>query len=70
MDPIFSLFSVGMSCLGQACCWYTVFKWCGCIEPEREVIIQQPYTHPPPVSQNPFLVQGIPRDKHLEPAYR
>lgn len=70
MDPLFSLFSVGMSCLGQACCWYTVFKWCGCMESEREVI----QTQAPPIvvyqaSNNPFLNPNAPKDAHLRPAY-
>lgn len=58
------------TCMAQACCWYHVFKYCGCIEHEREVIVTQAPPKILPVSQNPFLVQGSSYDRHLEPAYR
>lgn len=59
MEFIGAIGSIAMSCLAQACCWYTVFRQCGCIEAEREVI----HTAPPPKvitpkkSDNPFLHQ-------------
>lgn len=57
------------TCTAQACCWYHIFRYCGCIQSEREIVVAQ--TPPPPsISQNPFLVQGVPKDAHLEPAYR
>jgi hypothetical protein len=57
------------SCMAQACCWYHIFRYCGCIQSEREIVVAQT-PPPPPISQNPFLVQGSHYDKHLEPAYR
>lgn len=58
-----------MSCAAQACCWYSIFRWCGCIEREREVI----YTEKPVVvstnSNNPFINPGASKDAHLRPAY-
>jgi hypothetical protein len=29
---------VGLNCLAELCCWYTVLSWCGCIRAEREHI--------------------------------
>ena len=62
-----------MSCGGQACWWYTIFNWCGCIDREREVIqtlqpqVRQSVEQPP---ANPFLVNGLPKNTHLMPAYK
>jgi len=57
----------GLNFIGQACCWYTLFNWCGCIDAEREEIrTQQPIKQEPP---NPFLTNGMPKDLHLQQAY-
>ena len=49
-------------CLGQACCWYNVFRWCGLIDARRHVqidkqivIIHTPAL--PTVDPNPFKTQ-------------
>jgi hypothetical protein len=70
MEIGFSFVSVAGSCLAQACCWYTVFKWCGCIQGEREVIRTEPVLVQAPKPPNPFLNPSLPKDRHLEPAYR
>lgn len=59
----------GIQILGPACCWYTVFNWCGCIDAEREEIhTQQPQVQVQ--APNPFLTNGLPKDLHLQQAYR
>jgi hypothetical protein len=72
MDLCGALIMGVMSCGGQACWWYTIFNWCGCIDREHEVIqTQQPQVaqraEPP---SNPFLVNGLPKNAHLMPAYK
>ena len=65
---LLSFFGVGV--MGQACCWYTIFNWCGCIDGqiEREQIqTQRPQPQPQPL--NPFVVTGMTKDPHLLPAY-
>ena len=59
---------IGLNFMGQICCWYTFFNWCGCIEDrEREQIQTQP---PRPYQEpNPFVVSGMPKDNHLLPSY-
>ena len=55
---------------GQACCWYTIANWCGCIEYEQE----QVHTQSPAPQQRPYnpfeSPNGVPKDSHLQPAYR
>jgi len=60
---------LGLNFMGQVCCWYTFFSWCGCIDDREREQIQ---TQPPIQSNkepNPFVVTGIPKDPHLLPAY-
>ena len=66
---------VAANLIAQACCWWTCFNWCGCIDQEREIV----RTEPPvsnivivnTVSNNPFSNPdvGIPKDSHLQSAY-
>jgi hypothetical protein len=72
MEVLFAVSGLAMNCIAQACCWYSLFKMCGCMEErERETI----RTQAPPVivyrqNHNPFLNEKVPRDSHLEPAYK
>ena len=63
----------GVGFMGQACCWYTIFNWCGCIDGhvEREEIqTQRPQSQTQPQQPlNPFVVTGMTKDPHLLPAY-
>ena len=63
-------------CISQGCCWYNVFRCCGCIEEEgRHVEIdkqQQPQvivstTKP---SDNPFINPNAPKDAHISFSYK
>jgi hypothetical protein len=44
-------------CIGQGCCWYNFFRWCGCIEEEGRHHVQiEKQTHITPASVgNPFV---------------
>lgn len=69
MEIVYGIVSAAGGCIAQACCWYAVFRWCGCIEKEEDRIVL--HTQPRVTnSQNPFLNTTIGQDKHLEPAYR
>lgn len=58
---------LALNFMGQICCWYTFFNWCGCIEGEREEIQTQ---RPPPYKEpNPFVISGIPKNTHLQSCY-
>ena len=56
-----------IQCVTQACCWYTVFKCCGCIdnghvEIEKQTQTQtQPASNPSMRSPNPFQPTGAPK---------
>lgn len=71
---LFGATSICINCTAQACCWYHFFKCCGCIEDDRER--QNIYVQPPPIQTsyiqdpNPFVHTGVPKDRHLEPAYK
>lgn len=72
MEFLFAVSGVALNCIAQACCWYSVFKMCGCVEEREHETIR---TQPPPLviytrNQNPFLNEKAPRDTHLEPAYK
>jgi hypothetical protein len=58
------------SLVGQGCGWYWFFNACGCMEYEQEQVRTQPPPPPPPTAPNPFVVNGMPKDPHLQPAYR
>lgn len=58
-----------MTCVAQACCWYSIFSWCGCIKEEREIIqTERPIIVVAP-SNNPFINPSAPKDVHLRSAY-
>lgn len=61
-----TILMMAMGCLGQACCWYRVFSWCGCIEssPPHVQIEKQAVAPPlpPTPSPNPFLNPGAAKD--------
>jgi hypothetical protein len=76
IDILFSLCSVGTGMLAQACCWWHCFRFCGCIEDDREIIhTEQPQrvvvlvTPPTPINNNPFTNPSLPKDSHLQSAY-
>ena len=58
--PVFILGEM-ISCAVQACCWYNIFRCCGCIEDERQhveidkqvIVIHS--TGAPKESPNPFI---------------
>lgn len=63
-----------LCCIQSGCCWYTVFRCCGCVDEnvaEKEVV----KTQPPPIiivtapKPNPFIHSGLPKDAHLQSAY-
>ena len=64
-------------CIGQACCWYNVYKCCGCIEDrphveidKQQIQLQQPQqSQPSPSNPNPFLGSGVPKGPYYESAY-
>ena len=64
-------------CVGQACCWYNIYKCCGCIESrphiqiERQQLQQQQPQHQQSQqhSPNPFLGPGVPKGPYYESAY-
>ena len=67
------------NCVAQCCCWYNVFRCCGCIEEEnRHVQIdkQPQLVHLPPPkltvkgSDNPFTNPNVPKDQHISVNYR
>jgi hypothetical protein len=67
------IFLGAMSCIGQACCWYNVFRCCGCIDEENRhvqiekqaqpiiVVHSQPKTDTNQNSPNPFLNPNAPK---------
>lgn len=56
MEFLSAFGGLAMSCIAQACCWYTVFRQCGCIEAEREVIqTEAPRVVVVKKNENPFL---------------
>lgn len=62
------------NCVAQCCCWYNIFRCCGCIEEEgRHVEIdKQPQivlstTKP---SDNPFINPNVPKDQHISFSYK
>lgn len=73
--------AVGMNCMAQACCWYHVFRCCGCVKKNNHVQLKEgpkPLPPPPvpekkvvskPKPSNPFVTTGVPKDLHLQPAY-
>lgn len=60
------LCSVGWSCAAQACCWYNVFKCCGCIDKKHQKLPEEKYAHPPPPPPPP-PPQPIPVAKPINP---
>ena len=58
------LFMGALSCIGQACCWYNIYRCCGCIEEgrqhveiEKQIVVKEE-TKPqgnPKDSPNPFI---------------
>lgn len=67
-----TILMIAMSCLGQACCWYRVFYWCGCIDDSRQhVQIEKQAAPPPPPtsSPNPFLNPGMAKE-YPQSAYK
>jgi len=61
-------------CTAQACCWYQVFRCCGCIESgPRHVEIEKQLEHTviitPKPSDNPFVQTGRPKDPYFTNAY-
>ena len=67
------------NCVAQCCCWYNIFRCCGCIEEEnRHVQIdkQPQLVHLPPPkltvkgSDNPFINPNVPKDQHISFAYK
>jgi hypothetical protein len=66
-------------CIAQGCCWYNVFRCCGCIEEENrhvEIEKQTQIVHlpnPKPVlkgSDNPFINPNAPKDAHISFSYK
>lgn len=44
--------AVGMNCMAQACCWYQVFRCCGCVKKNNHMKLQEPKPlRPPPVPE-------------------
>lgn len=71
MDFIYAVVSGVSVCIAQGCCWYSVFQYCGCIGYERETVqTQRPVVVIQHNKNNPFLNPSMPKDAHLEPAYR
>lgn len=68
MEVLAACLGYGTILCGQACCWYTLFANCGCLDNEyrREVIYTQ---SPPPKPPNPFTQTGVSKDTHLQSAY-
>jgi hypothetical protein len=62
------------NCTAQACCWYNIFRCCGCIEEEgRHVEIDKQVVLPTPVikgSDNPFVNPNVPKDQHISFSYK
>ena len=65
------------NCIAQGCCWYNVFRCCGCIEEEnRHVEIDKQISHlptPKPAikgSDNPFINPNVPKDQHISFSYK
>ena len=64
------------NCTAQACCWYNVFRCCGCIEEEGrhvEIDKQPQIVYPKPTvkgSDNPFINPNVPKDQHISIAYK
>jgi len=65
------------NCIAQGCCWYNVFRCCGCIEEEnRHIEIEKQIVHmptPKPVvkgSDNPFINPNVPKDQHISFNYK
>jgi len=66
-------------CIGQACCWYNIYKCCGCIESRPHIQIErqqelhpqqpQPQQQQSSHSPNPFLGSGVPKGPYYESAY-
>jgi hypothetical protein len=57
-------------CVGSACCWYNVFRCCGCIDSGHvEIEKQRPVLVVPPQSPNPFLTGGS-KGPYFESAYK
>lgn len=71
IDILFSIASCCIGILGQACCWWNCFRYCGCIDDkEREVIrAESPRVVVGAVNNNPFTNPGVPKDAHLQSAY-
>ena len=68
---VFGIFN----CISQACCWYNVFRCCGCIEEENrhvEIDRQPQIVHlpPPKSSNNPFINPSAPKDAHISFNYK
>jgi len=61
-------------CATQGCCWYQVFRCCGCIEEQRHVEIEK-QMEPITViavkpSDNPFVNTGLPKEPYFTNAYK
>jgi hypothetical protein len=56
-------------CIGQGCCWYNVFRCCGCIEEEgrAHVQIEKQAEGPPSSAGNPFVPVVIPPPPKYKP---
>lgn len=77
---------VGMNCMAQACCWYHVFRCCGCVPQKHQKLQEQrPPPPPPPIPKaipvtmpapvipkepNPFLTTGVPKDSLFDSVYK
>lgn len=48
---------VGMNCMAQACCWYHVFRCCGCVPQKHQKLQEQKPRQPPP---QPPIPKAIP----------
>jgi len=61
-------------CTTQACCWYQVFRCCGCIEdrPHAEIERQVEPTIiiTPKPSDNPFINTGLAKEPYHLSAYK
>jgi len=56
------LFMGAMTCIGQACCWYNIYRCCGCIEDEnrhveieKQIVVIREDVGKPKDSPNPFI---------------
>jgi hypothetical protein len=67
------------NCVAQCCCWYNVFRCCGCIEEENRHVQIEKQAHvinlPPPKltvkgSDNPFINPNVPKDQHISFSYK